>query len=85
MSRPCRRWPVGDCALLRHSALLTLLVLALCGTATAQTTRGFVTVNGGLQSGSQGFSQDRLMGLTAVRTGRWHTDGAPSGWERDSG
>ena len=28
-----RRWPAGDCAMIRHS---TLLVLALCGTATAR-------------------------------------------------
>ena len=47
--------------MIRHSTLLALLVLALCGTATAQTTRGFVAVNGGLQSGSKGFSQDRLI------------------------
>ncbi len=47
--------------MIRHSTLLALLVLALCGTATAQTTRGFVAVNGGLQSGSTGFSQDRLV------------------------
>ena len=56
-----RRWPAGDCTMIRHSTLLALLVLALCGTATAQTTRGFVAVNGGLQSGSKGFSQDRLV------------------------
>ena len=47
--------------MIRHSTLLALLVLALCGTATAQTTSGFVAVNGGLQSGSKGFSQDRLV------------------------
>ena len=47
--------------MIRRSTLLALLVLALCGTATAQTTHGFVAVNGGLQSGSKGFSQDRLI------------------------
>ena len=46
----------------RTTSLATLaLLLALCGTATAQTTRGFVAINGGLQSGSEGFSQDGLV------------------------
>ena len=46
----------------RTTSLATLaLLLALCGTATAQTTRGFVAINGGLQSGSKGFSQDSLV------------------------
>ena len=36
----------------RTTSLATLaLLLAFYGTATAQTTRGFVAVNGGLQSG----------------------------------
>ena len=46
----------------RTTSLATLaLLLALCGTATAQATRGFVAINGGLQSGSKGFSQDSLV------------------------
>ena len=46
----------------RTTSLATLaLLLVLCGTATAQTTRGFVAINGGLQSGSKGFSQDSLV------------------------
>ena len=46
----------------RTTSLATLaLLLAFYGTATAQTTRGFVAINGGLQSGSKGFSQDRLV------------------------
>ena len=48
--------------MIRHSTLLALLVLALCGTATAQTTRGFVAVNGGLQSGSK--DSHRIASLT---------------------
>ena len=40
----------------RTTSLATLaLLLAFYGTATAQTTRGFVAINGGLQSGSKGF------------------------------
>ena len=46
----------------RTTSLATLaLLMVLCGTATAQTTRGFVAINGGLQSGSEGFSQDGLV------------------------
>ena len=46
----------------RTTSLATLaLLLAFYGTATAQTTRGFVAINGGLQSGSKGFSQDSLV------------------------
>ena len=46
----------------RTTSLATLaLLLAFYGTATAQTTSGFVAINGGLQSGSKGFSQDSLV------------------------
>ena len=46
----------------RTTSLATLaLLLAFYGTATAQTTRGSVAINGGLQSGSKGFSQDSLV------------------------
>ena len=45
----------------RHLATLVLLLVLFSGTAAAQTTRGFVGISAGLQSGSEGFSHSATL------------------------
>ena len=45
----------------RRIAALAVLLMAVASTATAQTTRGFLAINGGMLSGSQGLQQARTL------------------------
>ena len=45
----------------RHLGTPVLLLVFFSGTAAAQTTRGFVDISAGLQSGSEGFSHSTTL------------------------
>ena len=59
----------------KQSVVFVLLLLALCGTATAQTTRGFLSVNGGILSGSNAARQSRTFDNALFGSERGRVEG----------